>query len=210
MLNRRNFIFRTGMAVVASLTTGLMRPAWASPASDRGVAFIKATGEKLVAAINATSGSAEQRRQVVGGIIGSTVDVDGVARFCLGRFWRTASPEQQQQYLQLFGSMLVANIASKLGEYQGVKFTVGTAQDRDAGVVVSTVIERPNNPPTTIQWLVSNADSNPKIVDVVAEGTSMRLTQRDDYAAFLSQHGNDVGALLTAIRAQLAQLSQSG
>ena len=80
-----------------------------------------------------------------------------MARFCLGRFWRTATPAQQQQYLKLFRTMLVVNIASKLGEYRGCRFNVGTTQDRDAGEVVSTVVERPNNPPTNIQWLVANA-----------------------------------------------------
>jgi phospholipid transport system substrate-binding protein len=205
MLNRR-----ASISLIASLPgllaapLGLVQPAWASPAEDRASAFIKATGAKLVAAINA-AGTIEQRRQIVGEIIGSSVDVDGVARFCLGRFWRTATPAQQQQYLTLFHNMLVANIASKLGEYQGVRFTVGTTQDRDAGAVVSTVIDRPNNPSTTIQWLVANAATDPKIIDVIAEGTSMRLTQRDDYASFLSQHGNNLDALLSGLRQQLSQ-----
>ena len=142
---------------------------------------------------------------MVSGIIDSTVDVDGVARFCLGRFWRTATPSQQQEYLVLFRQMLAANIASKLGEYKGVTFTVSGAQDRDAGEVVSTVVTRPNNPPTNIQWLVANPATDPKIVDVIAEGTSLRVTQRDDYASFLSQHGQSVGALIDAIRQQLSQ-----
>ena len=54
---------------------------------------------------------------MLAGIIDADVDVDGVARFCLGRFWRTATPAQQQQYLKLFRDMLVANISAKLGEY---------------------------------------------------------------------------------------------
>jgi phospholipid transport system substrate-binding protein len=66
-------------------------------------------------------------------------------------------------------------------------------------------VTRPNNPAANIQWLVANATTDPKIVDVVAEGTSLRVTQRDDYAAFLSQHGQSVGALIDGIRQQLSQ-----
>jgi phospholipid transport system substrate-binding protein len=210
MSNRRTFIRRSAVALGGIYLAGLGRPgglassAWASAASDQAVTFIKATGQKLVAAINAT-GTVEDRRKVVGGIIDSVVDVDGVARFCLGRFWRTATPEQQQQYLVLFRQMLAANIAAKLGEYKGVTFTVAGAQDRDSGEVVSTVVTRPNNPAANIQWLVANAATDPKIVDVIAEGTSLRVTQRDDYAAFLSQHGQDVGALIDGVRQQLSQ-----
>jgi len=210
MLNRRRFISQAGIRLIATLPAvlvlpvGLARPSWASPAGDRASAFVKTTGDKLVAAINGT-GPLDQRHQVVAGIIDASVDVDGVARFCLGRFWRTATPAQQQQYLTLFRNMLVVNISSKLGDYRGVRFTLGATQDRDAGEVVSTVVERPNNPPANIQWVVENAATDPKIVDVIAEGTSLRVTQRDDYAAFLSQHGNSVDALLDGLRKQASQ-----
>ncbi len=205
MLNRRKFI-----SLVAALQAAFMVPAvvsrraWASAAGDRATAFIKATGEKLVAAINA-AGSIEQRRAVVATIIDADVDVNAVARFCLGRFWRTATAAQQTQYLELFRNMLTANIAIKLGDYRGVTFTVGKVQDRDDGEIVSTIVARPNNPSTNIQWVVANATTDPKIVDVIAEGTSLRITQRDDYASFLSQHGNNVDALLGAIRQQVSQ-----
>jgi phospholipid transport system substrate-binding protein len=199
MLNRRR-----SLSLIAALPAVLALPAWASPAGDRASAFIEATGEKLVAAING-AGSLERRRELLGGIIDADVDVNGVARFCLGRFWRTATPAQQQQYLGLFRTMLVVNISAKLGEYRGVRFTLGATQDRDAGEIVSTIVERPNNPPANIQWVVENATTDPKIVDVIAEGTSLRITQRDDYASFLSQHGNSVDALLDGIRKQVSQ-----
>jgi len=210
ILSRRQLLSGTSIFILGALSGGLALPAWlarparASPAADQASAFIKETGVKLVAAINA-AGSVDERRKVVGGIIDTDVDVNGVARFCLGRFWRTATPAEQQQYLSLFRDVLVANIAVKLGEYRGVRFTVGATQDRDAGEVVSTIVDRPNNPPTNIQWLVANPTSGPKIIDVIAEGTSLRITQRDDYAAFLSQHGNQLEALFGAMRQQLTQ-----
>ena len=63
----------------------------------------------------------------------------------------------------------------------------------------------PNNPPTNVQWLVANPTADPKIIDVIAEGTSLRITQRDDYASFLSQHGGNVDALLEGLRKQASQ-----
>jgi len=205
MLNRR-----TSLSLIAAVPAALMLPAVltptasASPASDRATTFITTAGSKFVAAINGT-GTLEQRRQVLGGIVDDAVDVNGVARFCLGRFWRTATPVQQQQYLGLFRNALVVNIASRIGEYQGVRFIVGATQDRDVGELVSTVIERPNNPPVNVQWVVANAGTDPKVVDVIAEGTSLRITQRDDYASFLTQHGDNIDGLLDAIRHQLSQ-----
>jgi phospholipid transport system substrate-binding protein len=207
MLTRRKSISLIAtLSAAYALPAGFPGRAWASPGGDRAVAFIKQTGVKLVAAIDA-AGTLDERRKVLGTIIDSDVDVDGVARFCLGRFWRTATPDQQQQYLKLFRDYLVVNIATKLGEYRGVTFTVGAVQDRDAGEVVETIVKRPNNPPTNIQWLVANAATDPKIVDVIAEGTSLRITQRDDYASFLSQHGGRLDALLEGLRRQVTQNS---
>jgi phospholipid transport system substrate-binding protein len=133
------------------------------------------------------------------------VDVDGVARFCLGRFWRNASPEQQQRYTQLFHQVLVNNITAKLGEYRGVRYTMGRTQQRDENAVVSTVLERPNNPLTNVDWIISNPASDPKIIDVVAEGTSLRLTQRQDYASYLNHHNDNIDALIDAMRQQVAE-----
>jgi phospholipid transport system substrate-binding protein len=177
--------------------------------TDRAVAFVKVTGDKLVAVVNAP-GSASQKRQSLTQIIDSAVDVDGVAKFCLGRFWRQASPDQQQRYMGVFHQVLVTNITSKLGEYQGVKFTVGRAEPDGDTVRVDTVVDRPNNPPTNVQWVISNPASDPKIVDVIAEGTSLRLTQRSDYASYLSHNNNNIDALIGAMQQQVAQNHASG
>ena len=45
----------------------------------------------------------------------------------------------------------------------------------------------------------------PKIVDVVAEGTSLRLTQRDDYASYLARNNDSVQALIDALKRQVGQ-----
>jgi phospholipid transport system substrate-binding protein len=70
--------------------------------------------------------------------------------------------------------------------------------------VVSTAVERPNNPPTNVDWIISNSANAPKIIDVIAEGTSLRLTQRQDYASYLTRNNNSVDALIDAMRQQIA------
>jgi phospholipid transport system substrate-binding protein len=125
-------------------------------------------------------------------------------RFSLGRFWRNASAAQQQRYTELFHQVLLNYIGTKLGDYRGVRFTLGRVQQRDDNAVVSTVVVRPNNSPTNVDWIVSNSANDPKIIDVIAEGTLLRLTQRQDYASYLSHNNNSVAALIDAMRQQVA------
>lgn len=209
MLTRRDFLTLSGAALVLAAAPSLVRPALAQ-SEQRAAAFIKSTGDQLVAVVNGPGSAADKRRQLQQ-VIDSTVDVDEIARFCLGRFWNQATPEQQRQYIALFHEVLLNNITGKLGEYKGVRFDLGRAQRREDMDVVSTTVERPNNPPTAVDWIVSTASGGPKIIDVVAEGTSLRLTQRSDYAAYLARNGNNVGALIEAMRQQAAQSgAQSG
>jgi phospholipid transport system substrate-binding protein len=75
---------------------------------------------------------------------------------------------------------------------------------------VDTTVNRPNNPPSDVKWVIADAASNPKIVDVVAEGTSLRLTQRSDYASYLSHNNGSIDALITAMQHQVEQDEASG
>jgi phospholipid transport system substrate-binding protein len=203
MLQRRNFMVVT-TACLLPASQWLIRPADAQGANDRASALVKSIGDQLVSVVNGPGGERDKRARLTE-IIDSGVDVDGVARFCLGRFWRTASADQQHRYMELFHQVLVNNITSKIGDYRGVRFQMGRTQRREDDAVVSTVVERPNNPPTNVDWIVSSPASDPKIIDVVAEGTSLRLTQRQDYASFLSHNNNNIDALINAMRQQVAE-----
>ena len=205
MPKRRTLLLLAG-ALLPPALVGFDHPAFGQTADGRASAFVKNIGDKLVAVVNGPESDREKRAKLTS-IIDGAVDVDGVARFCLGRFWRSASPDQQQRYTELFHQVLVNNITSKLGDYRGVRFTMGRAQQRDENSVVSTVVERPNNPPTNVDWIISNPATDPRIIDVVAEGTSLRLTQRQDYASYLSRNNNSIDALINAMRQQVAQPS---
>ena len=93
-------------------------------------------------------------------------------------------------------------MAGQIRAYKGVTVTVGRAQPRDAGVSVSSIVERPGKGPASADWLVASTEAGLKIEDVVAAGTSLRLTRRTDYAAFLGSHGGNIDALLAAMRRQ--------
>ncbi len=199
-MNRRDLL--TAGVILASLGAA------ATPAAAQGVekasAFVQQTGNNLVAIVNGSQAAAEKRRSLAQ-VLNAAVDVDGIGRFCLGRYWRTATVDQQSRYLTAFHEVLVSNISSKLGEYRGVKVSVLKGREQEDTAIVTTVVERPNNPPTTVDWVIGQPASAPKIVDVLAEGTSLRLTQRQDYAAYLSRNNNDIDALIKAMSQQVGK-----
>jgi len=194
---------RTALVLLAAAAPlAASAPARAAEVSpDQATDFIGRTGRDLMTAVNG-AGSTQDKAAALQGIIDRAVDVNQIARFCLGRFWRQASPAQQQDYIDLFHRVLVQNITGKVGDYQGVTLVVNRATAREDGVAVTTTVTRPNNAPNRVDWLVSNESGAPRIIDVIAEGTSLRLTQRNDYTAYLGRNNNDVQALIEALKKQ--------
>jgi phospholipid transport system substrate-binding protein len=207
--SRRGLLTATSTLALGA-TLGLTARNAAAQQMDlaRATAFIQQTGVDLVGAINAAGSPLAQRRERVGAVLRRAVDVEGVGRFILGRFWRTASAEQQADYLKLFEEILIRNLSARFGEYQGVRFSLGRSQARtEEDVLVNTVVERPGSAAFGLDWRVAEIGGQPRVVDVIAEGTSLRLTTRSEYSSVISRNGGNVAALLTAMRQQIQQLA---
>jgi phospholipid transport system substrate-binding protein len=190
----------SAVAALAILSTFGVAPVRAQGAGAEG--FVKSFVDQLVAVVNGPQDQAAQQA-ALGPIIDQNVDVNAVARFCLGRFWASATPAQQAQYVTLFHRVLLNNISGHLGEYKGVTIELNGSHPQGGDTLVASVINRPNNPPANVQWVVSTSGGSPKVIDVVAEGTSLRLTQRQDYSSYLVHHNNDIDKLIAALGRQL-------
>lgn len=201
MISRR--LLLAGFAGLASI------PARAQQMDiTRATAFVDRAGQDLVNAINDQRLNMTQRRDKVGSILRSAIDIEGTGRFILGRYVRQASPAELQDYLKLFDEIIIRNLSARFGEYRGVKFSLGRSQQRtEEDALVSTLIERPSNPSFTLDWRVAEINGQPKVVDVIAEGTSLRLTTRSEYAAVIQRNNGRVASLLDAMHGQIAQLA---
>lgn len=175
-----------------------------TPSPEAATSFIDSTVRRLVTIIDANESLASQQSQLQA-VVDGAVDVEGIARFCLGRYWPAATPAQREQFMTLFHAVLLEGVTGQIRAYKGVTVTLGRAQPRDAGVSVSSVVQRPGKGPANADWLVAGAGGGLKIEDVVAEGTSLRLTRRNDYTTFLGSHGGNIDALLAAMRQRAAQ-----
>lgn len=176
---------------------------------SRAVSLIEDAGRKMVDLINDPASSAEQKRQNAATLLRSYVDLPGVGRFVLGRFVRGADAAVVREFQTTFEEWIVRNLASRFGEFAGVTFQVARALPRDEGAVeVQTLIAQGGRQPALLGWRVENVGNAPKIVDLIAEGTSLRLTTRSEYSSFLSQNNGDIARLTARLKQQLASLAE--
>lgn len=172
----------------------------------RAAPFIRSAGNRLTALVQDAPSAAEKHRRLRA-FLDEVADVDGVARFCLGRFWRAASPAQQQDYLGLFHDVLTDSVAVRVSDYpQGQSLvSIGKPVRKGDTIEVPTMVTQPNhNAQARVTWVLSTDTGALRIIDVIAEGMSLRLTQRSDYASFLTRNNGDIASLLRALRQQIA------
>ena len=184
----------------------LMAGAAQAVTPDQAKSFISDSGEKLVAIVNG-SGPNNQKADQLRDLVNQIVAVDQVGDYVLGRYNNVATPAQKQQFQTLFHQLLSYNITYQIKAYQGVTFTVNSATQQGDDVLVDTTVTAPQKAPADVGWVVEEDAGQPKIIDVIVAGTSLRITTRNDYAGVITDNGGQVSALLNAMQNQIAKIS---
>jgi phospholipid transport system substrate-binding protein len=131
----------------------------------------------------------------------SDFDGPGIARFVLGRYWRSASPEEQQEFLRLFEDYVVFVYGTRLSSFNGETFKIRGSHSGEGGTIVSTDILSPGGEaPIKVDWRLVTDNGALKINDVTIEGISMMVTQRSEFASVIQRHGGQVSGLLALMR----------
>jgi phospholipid transport system substrate-binding protein len=194
-------VFRTIGAVV--LLIGLFTLSSHQAAAQDPRAFIASLGNQAIQVLG-PGVSQSQRITRFRQLFQSDFDVPGIGQFVLGRYWRTATPEEQQEFLRLFQEYIVQSYAAQLGEYGGEPFRVTGSRPSGNETVVTSEIDRPSGSRIVVDWYVVERGGAPKISDVYVGGVSMKVTQRDQFASVIQRNGGRVDALLTMLRQRVA------
>lgn len=143
----------------------------------------------------------EKREQHVRDLMDEHVAIDFLARFALGKHWPRASEDERKEYTVLFRRFFLLKYAGMLGGYDDQVVTISNAKPAgDSDVLVETSIKDGGGaPPIKAGWRVRLFDDEPKIIDIVIEGISMALNQRQEFSSVLSRGG--LTGLMDVLRA---------
>ena len=132
-------------------------------------------------------------------------DVDTIARFVTGNYWRSANDAQRAEFRKLFEDYVVSAYVARLSAYSDEQFQVKDEVAAGDDIVVNSTIVRPSGPPVRVEWRVRSGSDGPRIIDVIVEGVSMAITQRSEFAAVMQQGGKGLASLNEKLRAKLIQ-----
>jgi len=188
---------RTTAAAIALLIVAATGAAADGKGADL---FIQKVGQQAIDSLTGKDVNDAERQARFRKILNQTFEVPLIARFTLGRFWRRASEEQQKEYVGLFEDFIVQAYAARFRDYSGETFTVGKVREIDErDALVQSEISLTDGRRIVVYWRV-RGNSGFKIIDVIVEGVSMAITQRDEFSAIINQNGGKVDGLLTTLR----------
>lgn len=200
MINRRTVLTAGAMATASLLLAGLPSPAFAQ--TDGAAAFIDDMAKRAIGILQAGGAATAQGKAEFTRILNQGFDLPTIGRFVLGRYWNSATPQQQQEYMDLFERMIVETYSRRFQNYQGetlvVKGTRAVGNGNDT--LVATEIRQKDGPPISVDWRVRQAGGGYKVVDVIVARVSMSVTQRDEFASVIAQNGGSIDGLLQAMR----------
>jgi phospholipid transport system substrate-binding protein len=194
-------------AVDSSVVANTPEDALKAPAGR----FVQDLGDRAIAQITDKNLTPEQRNTRYRDILLSSFDMKTIGHFVIGRAWNAATPDQQQEYLKLFEQLVVKTYGDRLNLYSGEGFRVKSVRpesDMDS-IVGSEITHADGSEPTKVDWRVRQKDGKLAVIDVVVEGVSQSVTQRDEYASIIQRDGGKIDGLLDLMRKQVQDQQQS-
>ncbi|MDR2837633.1 MAG: ABC transporter substrate-binding protein, partial [Azonexus sp.] len=127
----------------------------------------------------------------------------------VGRDWRTASPQQQQQLTEQFKTLLVRTYANALTSYrdQKVVYRPFKMKPDETDVLVRTEVQQPGSKPVQLDYSLELKDGAWKVYDVTVAGISLVTNYRDQFMQEVRNGGID--GLIASISAKNRSLEQN-
>lgn len=172
------------LTAVAFLTT-------ANQANANPEEFVQRLSDDVVKTLDNPDLASEEKLQNLKLLLDKAADLELLAKLILGRYWRSATPEEQSDYVNVFQQLVNQTMADRLSDYGGETITVvGSQVLNERDTMVSTVVARPGgSPPFSVDWRVRETDGRSAVIDVVAEGVSLVVTQRSEIGDVVAKSG---------------------
>jgi phospholipid transport system substrate-binding protein len=184
-------VSRRGFLAFAALPVAI-RPSAAAPAAAPA-ATIAAFYDALLAVMKAARGlSFDQRYAQLKPAIARTFNLALMTRIAIGPQWAHLPQAQQQELAQWFARYTISTYASRFDGYSGERFVVDPNPVQNPnGVIVASRLERPNDEPVTLDYLMRRGgDGTWQVIDVFLSGTISELaTRRSEFVAVIGREG---------------------
>ncbi|HEV8711645.1 MAG TPA: ABC transporter substrate-binding protein [Candidatus Binatia bacterium] len=173
-----------GLGLLLFMRAGLVA---AGPPTDQ----LRQTVDQLLTVLNDPQLKGEdkknERRENLREVIYPRFDFTEMARRSLGLHWRQRSPEEQQEFVQLFTNLLEEAYFDKIESYNGEKVQyLNETVDNDYAEVETKIIGT-NGQEFSVNYRLHNVNGEWQVYDVVIENISLVHNYRSQFNRVLAK-----------------------
>jgi len=127
-------------------------------------------------------------------------DVNIIAQSTLGADARRASASQMNAFTDAFRGYIARKYGKRFNEFAGGRIEVNSVGPVKSWHEVKSTAYLPGQSPFEVRFLVSDRSGRDLFFDMVIEGVSLRLSEREEIGAMLDRRKGDIDALIADLR----------
>lgn len=144
-----------------------------------------------------------KKMQQINLVIDSNVDAEWIARFILGKNYRTMDNKQKETFINVYHDFLLQTYAPKMQKFSGNNFKILQVVENNKFFIVKTEFNLKDGQKPVVEFRIKqkNQAGEMVIVDFIAEGISFIETQRAEFGSAIAKEG--VEKFLTTLIAKV-------
>jgi len=197
------------LGVPALTVTTLATPAFAEAQRDaEAESFVANQASRALTILN-QGGDAQDKKAAFRAFVDQVADVPRITGFVLGKYRRSVTAQQYDEFAQVFRLYANSVYETRLGQYHGEQLRVTGSTVRVPGDVVvdSQIVGGEVKTPMEVKWrVIRGADGRYRAVDVSVDGIWLAITEQQDFVSTLDNHHGDINVLIGELRNQTGQV----
>ena len=190
-----------GVLVSGLLLAGHITRATASEPLDK----VHQTVDNVLTIVNNKALQPQERHKQIRQAVLQRFGFEEMAQRSMGQHWRTLTPQQRQEFVELFTDLLERSYVSRIEGYKAGPPGISYPKEDITGdhAIVHTEIKSERDLPIMVDYHLLHKDGDWKAYDIVIEGVSLVNNYRTQFNTIMLK--DSYAGLVKQMRTKLAQ-----
>lgn len=138
-------------------------------------------------------------------LFNNALDLKFIGQFVLGRSWKTATPKQKTDFIEVYRQLNIKTWSARFDEFRGKSFVFeGTTPSNSPNqIFVNSSVAMDQGAPAKVVWRVQEKNGTYKIVDIIIENVSLAITARNEYTSFIKNSPDGLDGLIKNLQSKI-------
>lgn len=165
------------------------------------VAFLQAKMNPMIKAVSQSSKQSKSLDQLVdelGKMVYPIIDERGLAQQVTGKYWKTATTKQQDEFTHLFVRLVIRSFIAYVAIGQDIQIKFRPVSNPGDKVVVNSQVSFSSGDKWKVDYLLKKDGDGWLVSDIMVDGLSLVNSYREQFKSVLKQSG--FSGLITSLK----------